>query len=192
MALFDLDGTVTKRDTMFDFLRFGFGLRRLLLGLILTSPYLVLYKLRIIANDKAKKRVIRYFLGGMSREELVRLGSRYAQERMTQIVNSKAMNRLRWHLNQGHRVIVVTASIEEWVKPWCDREGIELIATRLEDKNGTITGSFAGLNCHGSEKVRRIRELVNLRDLKYVYAYGNSRGDRDMLSMANEAHYRTF
>ena len=45
LALFDFDGTLTKKDTMFEFIRFSKGNLMLLIGLIISFPILVLYKL---------------------------------------------------------------------------------------------------------------------------------------------------
>ena len=62
----------------------------------------------------------------------------------------------------------------------------------LEIKDKTITGKTFKKNCHDPEKVKRIRELYNLSDYKYIYAYGNSRGDHEMLDIADERHYKPF
>jgi len=69
---------------------------------------------------------------------------------------------------------------------------MEIISTRLETKDGLLTGNFATPNCYGPEKVRRIREVVDLSAYQTVYAYGDSRGDREMLEIAHEKGYRVF
>lgn len=92
-----------------------------------------------------------------------------------------------WHI-----VVVVSASIEDWLKPWCDENKVKLIATKLEFKNELITGRFASENCYGEEKVRRIKEVYALESFEYIYAYGDSSGDIKMLSLADEQHYKLF
>ena len=71
-------------------------------------------------------------------------------------------------------------------------KGIELIATKLEFKAGKLTGKFATNNCYGAEKSHRIKELFDLELYDYIYAYGDSRGDKEMLALADESFYKPF
>jgi len=87
-------------------------------------------------------------------------------------------------------VAVVSASPENWVKPWCDAHGVHCISTRLAVNNGTISGKIQGKNCYGPEKVTRINEAFNLADFSDIVAYGDSKGDREMLRLAYESHFR--
>ena len=52
--------------------------------------------------------------------------------------------------------------------------------------------TFATPNCKGAEKVRRILGLFPDRESYRLTAFGDSRGDREMLAMADEAHYKPF
>ncbi len=70
--------------------------------------------------------------------------------------------------------------------------GIHCIATKLEVKNYKITGNYSGNNCSGQEKVRRIKENFNLSDFDLIIAYGDSRGDREMLELADNKNYKLF
>ncbi len=189
LALFDFDGTITMRDTLFDFLLFTFGAVRFALGLIALGPVLILYMMKAVPNWKAKESVFRHFLGGWSTGDFEKAGERYSRERLADIIKTDAIERIEWHRTSGHRIIVVSASVEAWIKEWCGRYGIEVIGTRLESKQGRLTGRIEGANCQGAEKVRRIREAVRLNEYEYIYAYGNSKGDAEMLSLAQERYY---
>ena len=64
------------------------------------------------------------------------------------------------------------------------------MATEIEvDGNGLLTGRFKTANCSGQEKVNRLLEIEPHREDYYLYAYGNSTGDKEMLEMADEAFY---
>jgi len=78
------------------------------------------------------------------------------------------------------------------VRPWAIKAGFdEVLATHLEaNTDGTTDGRLAGANCFGIEKVRRLETLLGARDGYTLYAYGDSRGDREMLDMADHAYYR--
>src|ERR1700744_5893322 len=63
IAFFDFDGTITKRDTLLEFIRFTKGRFRLGLGFLLNSPWLIAYKLKLISNQQAKERMLSHFFG---------------------------------------------------------------------------------------------------------------------------------
>ena len=63
---FDFDGTLTTRDTLIEFIRYACGTARFLLGFLLYSPLLVMMKLRLYSNGKAKQKVFAHFFKGMT------------------------------------------------------------------------------------------------------------------------------
>ena len=87
---------------------------------------------------------------------------------------------------------IVTASFENYLKFWTKKEGFELIATRAEVKMGKLTGQFSTPNCHGEEKINRIKAAYNLADFEFVYAYGDTKGDLALKAIANEFSYKPF
>lgn len=194
VAAFDFDGTLTYRDTLLPFLRRLAGWGGLLRGAVPLAPTLLGYGLRLMPNDVAKERVLRRFLGGMDNEALHRAGARYADEQLPAMVRPAALARLRWHQSQGHRCVLVSASIEHYVAPWARSAGFDdVLATRLAvDGDGCVTGSYDGANCYGAEKVRRLREVLGVCEDYEIYAYGDSRGDRELLALADHAYYRTM
>jgi len=103
------------------------------------------------------------------------------------------MDRLQWHLEQGHRCIIVSASIDIYLEPWAESFGVhDVICSRLASPNGFVTGKLMGANCWGPEKVRRLEEeFGNLEDYN-LFAYGDSRGDRELLAAADHPFYRTY
>ncbi|WP_319381757.1 HAD family hydrolase [Thiomicrorhabdus sp.] len=192
LALFDFDGTITKRDSLPDFLVYAVGWPRFIWGLLRLSPILFGYVLKRVDNSWAKERMLHYFLAGVPEEWLQEKGRAYALERIESLLRDKALACLKRHLAEGDRVIVVSASSEIWLKAWCDEVGVELLATRLQAKEGVMTGLYDGRNCHGEEKVRRIRSAVELSRFDQICAYGDSSGDLPMLSLASQAFYKPF
>ena len=102
------------------------------------------------------------------------------------------MEKIKWHQSQNHKVVIVSASIECWLKKWCQSNSIDLISTRLEFINGKLTGKLATKNCHGIEKVKRIKERYDLNDFDYIYAYGDSASDKEMLELSDQPYYKIF
>ncbi|MBF0345013.1 MAG: HAD-IB family hydrolase [Nitrospirae bacterium] len=192
IAFFDFDGTITKRDSFRDFLVFSLKWQLLLTGVMLLLPYIVLYLIKVMPNYKLKEKVIHHFYKGWDFNIFEKTASDYSKHQLPRLLKKSAMERLNWHKSQGHRVVIVTASLRYYISPWCDLQGIDLIATEIETKDGKITGRLGTKNCYGAEKVRRIRENYNLNESSYIYTYGDTKGDREMLQLANERYYRHF
>ena len=192
IAFFDFDGTITTDDSLLKFIRFVVGDRRFLLGLVVLSPMLVLYKLKLIPNYKAKQYMLSWFFKGMRKDSFFKVANEYSLVHIDKILRPKAIEKINWHKNQGHKVVVVSASIECWLRPWCEKNGLELIATKLEIKDDIVTGKLLSKNCYGVEKVNRIKEIYNLKDFEYIYSYGDSSGDKQMLELAHEKFYKPF
>ena len=192
IVFFDFDGTITTDDSLLKFIRFVVGDRRFLLGLVVLSPMLVLYKLKLIPNYKAKQYMLSWFFKGMSKDDFLKVANEYSLVHIDKILRPKAIEKINWHKNQGHKVVVVSASIEFWLRPWCEKNGLELIATKLEIKDDIVTGKLLSKNCYGVEKVNRIKEIYNLKDFEYIYSYGDSSGDKQMLELAHEKFYKPF
>lgn len=144
IAVFDFDGTITTKDTLFDFTRFYYGDVRFFAGLILVSPALVLHKLGLVSGEKAKKSFLTYFFGNRNIDKFNEVCSRY-RVRVNEIVNPLALKRMEWHKQQGHLIVIDSASPENWIRPWADSVGVDVvIATRLKVEYGLITGEFWG------------------------------------------------
>lgn len=192
IAFFDFDGTITTSDSFIKFIRFVVGDIRFILGMTVLSPMLVAYKLRLIPNYTAKQAVLSYFFKGMSEAQFQSTARDYSLKNIDAILRPKAMEKIAWHKEQEHKIVVVSASIESWLKPWCNQHGLDLIATKLEIKEGIVTGKLLTKNCYGMEKVRRVKERYNLDDYDHIYAYGDSRGDKELLELADEGFYQPF
>jgi phosphatidylglycerophosphatase C len=190
LALFDFDGTITSKDSLFDFIIYTFGWKRFLIGCLLRSHTMLAYASNMISADKAKEELLSFYVSGIKCQDFKAMGSQYSRKRLPKIVRQDASKRIRWHQSQGHTVAVVSASMEYWLEDWCKENDLDLIATRLEVKNERVTGKFASRNCSGREKIARIKEKYDLERFVYIYAYGNSSGDKEMLELADEKYYK--
>lgn len=188
LALFDFDGTLTRRDTFLEFIRFCFGSGRLYAGLLLFSPLLILMKLRLYPNGKAKQRVFSHFFRGMDERRFEAYCSDFCRLRLPVLLRPEMLREVDRQRAEGARLCIVSASIDRWIRPWALPQGFErVIATELEIRDARLTGHFRTPNCYGAEKVRRLRAIYPLRSTYYVVAYGDSRGDREMMGWADES-----
>lgn len=192
IAFFDFDGTITKGDSFGKFLHFTLG-SRFYIKVLKNLHILILYKLGIINNATTKQKILKSCLGNMKYETLMQKCYEFSNF-LESYCKKSAMEKIKWHKENSHIVVIVSASFEEYLKPFWERREISVLATSMEVKNGVITGNFANENCYGKEKVRRIKLSYDLSKFKKIYVYGDTRGDFDMLKLASEncGFYRVF
>lgn len=190
---FDFDGTLTRRDTLVEFIRYVKGDKEFLKCFLRYSPQLVAMKLGLYPNWKVKRQVFSYCFAGMKEEVFNDFSTRFAQAKSS-LMRPAGVEKIRSLLQDDCQVVVVSASVENWVRPFFGdlSDAIQFLCTRVEVKDGVLTGRFLTKNCFGKEKVARLRTLYPDRRAIELTAYGDSRGDREMLDYANEGYYRPF
>ena len=186
---FDFDGTLTTRDTLLVFIRYACGTKAFLLGFLRYSPLLVLMKLGLYPNWKAKQKVFSYFFRDMSLADFNALCQRFAADNR-QLLRPQGLQAIADAQAEGADVVIVSASIDNWVQPFCPQ--VTVLGTQIEIIDGRLTGRFLTNNCYGQEKVNRLLALYPDRSTYHLIAYGDSRGDQQLLAFADEAHYKTF
>ncbi|MBP8935590.1 MAG: haloacid dehalogenase-like hydrolase [Prevotella sp.] len=190
ILFFDFDGTITTKDTLLEFILYSCGKVKFLLGFLLYSPLLILMKFGLYPNWKAKQHVFSYFFRGMKIDDFDSVCRRFAVD-CRYLLRPEAVKDIETAMTEGIKVYVVSASIDNWVQPFF--EFAKVLGTQIEVINGILTGRFMTPNCYGPEKVRRIKEvLTEPRSHYYIIAYGDSRGDKEMLDYADEEHFRPF
>lgn len=192
IAFFDFDGTITTKDTLLEFIKFSKGSFRFYLGFILHLPYLVLYKLKFITNQKAKEKILQFFFRGTPTEIFKEYCKDFSKSVLPKLIRPKALEEIKRLKEKNTIVVIVSASPEDWIGDWTKQYQLEAITTKLEVLHSRVTGKILGKNCHGDEKVNRIVQKYNLEDYTVVGAYGDSRGDKPMLSLAQKAYYKPF
>ncbi len=178
---------------MFEFIRFVFGSGSLYAGILKISPWLFALKAGLYPAHKAKEKLLSVFFKGMKVETFNAHAKRFAAEILPGLLRTDAMQEIALHKKNGLKVVVVSASAENWIKDFCEEHQLVCIATKLEvDKNNFLTGRLSGTNCNAAEKVNRIKCEFDPADFENIYAYGDSKGDKEMLAMATHPHYRFF
>jgi phosphatidylglycerophosphatase C len=186
IAAFDVDGTLTRRDTFSVFLRRYAGNARLAVALG-RRPGLALSTLSGRGDrDVLKAAVLRELLSGADHEVLVEAGDRHAGWIAERLLRPDAVERLRWHQAEGHHTVLVSASLRYYLEPLAARLGVDgVLCTEMEvGPDGRLTGELVGANCRGPEKARRLQVQYG-DERRPAWAYGDSRGDRELLALAD-------
>lgn len=186
IAVFDFDGTLTTKDTFIEFAYFVHGRLYTWFTILLFSPLLLLMKLHLANNSKVKQLMFSFLYKGMDYLRFKQLGSDFAN-----IIDSFVRKSTFYELNNfKHNAVpiyIVSASIDAWVRPWCVKHGIgNVICTEIAIDNGVVTGKFLTPNCFGPEKVKRLSAAVGTLEDQYVTVFGDSRGDKELMRIANK------
>lgn len=193
---FDFDGTLTTSDTLLEFIKYAKGRSRFLMVFLMYSPLLVLMKLHLYPNWKAKQQIFAHLFAGMRIEKFDALCRGFAEENQ-HLLRPKGITLMHEALVAGAQVFIVSASIDNWVRPFFDirnLKGVQVLGTQIEVEDGKLTGRFKSNNCYGKEKVHRIAEVLKSfeRSEYEIEAFGDSRGDKEMLAFADKGHFKPF
>lgn len=187
LHLCDFDGTLTHEDSFLHFLRFAIPLPGLLGGgFVLIFKLLALVLTGQWSNGAGKAAILALFFKGKSEAEMRVLGEDFCQKKLPSMLRAALITQLRRAQEKGETVVIVSASLDVWLRPFCEKEGFALLCTELEYTDQNFTGNFATPNCKGPEKVQRIRAAYKLSEYKKIWSYGNSKGDAEMFELAEK------
>ncbi len=192
VAAFDFDVTLTIRDTVVPFLDRVAGRARLISGL-LGQPLRITDALARRDRDRIKAVAIRAVLAGRSRDTVESIGAEFAGTIRDRWMRADTGKRLEWHQRMGHRVVLVSASLGPYLRPIGSMLGVDgvLCCEAAVAADGRYSGALIDGNCRGPEKVRRLRLWLAERGSTNaeLWAYGDSAGDRELLSAARHHHF---
>lgn len=194
LAIFDFDGTLTYADSLLPFLRELAGSAGFWHGMVLFAWDLAGLLLRGKRLEDGKEMLLRRFLGGRPEAEIDAAARRFVNGRLRNLLNPRALDQVAEHQRHHHRIFVVSASPEIYLSIWTSQQNppASVLGTRLEVKEGVFTGSLAGANCKGPEKISRLREALGPLENYQIYVYSDNRTDLDLLRRARNDGYRTF
>ena len=187
VTIFDLDHTLTRRDTFLQYLA-GFILRnpaRILrcIGL----PFAVAeFYLGLIDNRQMKESFLSAVLGGIHRQEIEAWTKQYVPQLVSYGLNEKAMDVLRQHRQAGDLLVLMTASPDCYVLELGKILGFEeIICTATEFVAGRMSGRLVGANVRGMEKLRRFEDLRSRFQSHFITAYADDSSDVPLLLAAD-------
>jgi phosphatidylglycerophosphatase C len=193
LALFDFDGTITTKDTFAPYLFEAFGRARVNAAFASLGAHALMVSVGLSTRDRFKARLLARLFTGADCAHLESIGRAYAAG-VPKWYRPAALDRIRWHRERGHRLIMVSASLDLYLEHIARDLGFDdLLCTRIERTGALATGRMQGENCRAAEKVHRIETLLGrpLTDFD-TYAYGDSAGDAEMLRAAVHRFYRPF
>ena len=199
IIVFDFDGTITTEDTFALFLRYYAGTGRWVFNLIRLLPIFVAYKLSIIDRHAVKKAVIQRFFANKEMADIETRAEKFAKDVIPGLIRPLAMENITAKLNHPEigpeSLYLCSASIGPYLRYWAHSVGIHpahVMATELQTINHSATGHLEGYNVWGANKVQRILDQFAPNKVKILEAYGDTRGDKEMLHAAEASFYKPF
>ncbi|VAW84770.1 hypothetical protein MNBD_GAMMA18-2443 [hydrothermal vent metagenome] len=102
------------------------------------------------------------------------IGAEFAKDIIPNYLREKALNRIHWHKTNGDEVVIVSASLDIYLKHWCMKHGLTLICSQLEVLKGKLTGHYILGDCCSKAKSKRIVDMFELEKYECIYAYGDT------------------
>ena len=192
IAAFDFDGTLTKRDSLIPFLIFCFGKMAVFKKILLETPSILQFLVGYISRQDLKEKILIRFFEGMPKSQFIHLAEDYSNSTLKNLVTKEALDRIKWHRSLGHRCILISANLDAYLIPWAKANGFDDVITSVIEysSENIVTGRLVGLNCRGKEKVTRLEKVIGSLKEYTIYAYGDSKGDHELLKIADYPFYR--
>ena len=187
LALFDFDGTLCTKDSFTGFIFYALSKRHIVKQGIKILPWIQAYYLNAYPAHAMRLKLFRAMFTNADVIDLQHIAEEYAASLISQL-NPSLLKQLKQHQALGDDVVLVSASIDIYLKPVCDLLDIDLICTQTETVNQIYTGQYITPDCSSEQKRQRVLEKYALDNYALIYAYGNSHEDDEMLALADHAY----
>ena len=192
LSVFDFDGTLTKHDSFVPFLKFAFGRREFNRRVLMLAIPSIRFLARRLTRDELKARLVSTFLTGVDADWVSEQAETFCEVFWLQLMRPSGLTSVANEIEAGSEVTLCSASPALVLRPFAKRLGIKLIGTELEVVDGRLTGQIAGNNCRCENKVLRLEAVYGPLSQYRLKAWGDTRGDHELLAAAQEANWRNF
>lgn len=183
LAIFDVDLTLTSKDTFIEFYKFLCREdKRFLLYLDKVFYSGLMYGLKIYDERRSKEKYLS-FLNGMDFDIVRDLGKKFFENNiLKKLLYKDGLLEMEKCKQLGYKVILISASPEFYLNNFNEMYCVDyVLGTKYEVKDGVYTGKMLGKNNKGAEKVLRLHEFLEKNNLENV-DYENSRMYSDSLN----------
>jgi HAD superfamily hydrolase (TIGR01490 family) len=185
VAIFDLDGTITRNDTYVAFLCFVMRKRPVRLLKAWWLPFaLLIHKLGIKDNSWLKEVFLGVIAGGFIRTEVDAWAQIFTSRLIRNGVHGDALAEIKQHADSGHKLVLASASFDFYVELLAGALGFnDVICTASSwDDSGKLQGRIDGINCYGPWKLQRLKEyLEQFQCDTFTYGYSDHHSDFSLL-----------
>jgi HAD superfamily hydrolase (TIGR01490 family) len=193
LAIFDVDYTITKRETLFEFFMFLINKKpKLILHIPKSFGASLLYAAKLMSAGDAKRYFLS-FIRNIHEDELKELVKEFYSKRLSNIFYVDAINTMKKLKSEGYKIYLISASAEFYLEELYNiKEVDKVIGTRFKFTNGYYSEEIIGENNKGEEKVRRLMEFLEKEnievDFKNSCMYSDSLSDLPLLKLVGHPY----
>ena len=187
LALFDFDGTLCIKDSFTGFIFYALKKRHIVKQGIKILPWIQAYYLNIYPAHAMRPKLFHAMFRDMPAQQILDLALEYSHQ-LRNALSPDLYQQLLKHQHHNDDVVIVSASINIYLRDIAELLNVDLICTEAEIINQRFSGNFSTPDCSSAQKKIRILEKYDLSQYDAVYAYGNSREDLDMMSLADYSY----
>ena len=192
LAIFDLDGTITRHDTLWPFI--GGYLRRHPQRWWRLAPCLwPLARYACGPGDRGalKGAIIHLTLGGVQRAALAAWSIEFTARLLRTDLYAEALTCIEALRREPAHLVLLSASPDLYVPVIAKALGFdECLCTEVRWRSDdTLDGVLASANRRGPEKARCVRSLLAEHQPRSSHAYGNSEADLEHLRLVSAGSY---
>lgn len=191
LALFDFDGTLYPHDSFTGFMFYVLKKRHTVWRGLKVLPWILAYYLKLYPAHRMRPKLYSAMFKDVEIEVIQPLVLQYTNKVLEKL-DPALFKQLKKHQQSGHKVVLVSATIDLYLEIIAKALNIELICSKVEIKHGKLTGKYLTPDCSCMQKKLRVMEAINLVDYETIYAYGNSEEDKEMLSLAQHSYMVGF
>lgn len=140
----------------------------------------ILYKLNIGNPTRMINRMLTW-LKGLKEDDIMKLSREIFEQRIKDTIRPEILETIHEHQSKKGAVVLLSSATTPICLPVSQHLGMdEIICTRLESENGTLTGNTLGKLVYGPEKKVRMLEFCREKNFDPLEAwyYGDSHTDR--------------
>lgn len=185
VAVFDLDGTITSRDTLGPFLLGYLARHPSRAWHLWRLPFSLLrYALGLSDRGGLKASLIRQVIGRAPRAQVEAWAEEFCESRLPPMLNPGALDAIARHRDAGDRLVLLSASVDLYVPRIGQRLGFdETLCTGVSWQGDRLEGRLTTRNRRGAEKRRCIEALRERYPDATFAAYGNAASDFEHLAL---------
>jgi HAD superfamily hydrolase (TIGR01490 family) len=191
VVIFDLDSTITKKDTYVAFLISLLRMHPIRLFRCGFLPIaIVFHKIGLKDNSWLKETFLKAIAGGINRTQLDDCADDFLKTLLNQGIHSKALEKIQQHRQANHKLVLASASFDFYVEKLGRQLGFDtIICTQSTwDKQSKLTGQIDGYNCYGVNKLNRLMDFFEQdRAALFLIGYSDHHSDKPFLNWVDLA-----
>ena len=193
LAIFDIDYTITKKETLMEFFRFCIKKDKKNIKYLPLAAYSgIMYVIKIYDEKKVKEKFLK-FIEGIEKDELSKLTREFYESTLENILYDDALKMIKKLKDEGYKIYLISASPEFYINEFYNIPQVDkIIGTRFKFNDDVFMREIEGENCKGKEKVRRLKEFLKEKNIKVdfrnSYMFSDSMSDKPLLDLVGKPY----